>query len=254
MTKMIFCRSKLNIASKPVTDGWAWYRPWIWATLIWLAVAGVILLGNVPSWAEESSEDWPDAIYFPQRAEKPQDPSAYKSVQPGSTVGSIGLATQTEKPEKKGIWPFRHDPKKQAEKAARNQKPPTNEQITQVGPKETLAYPDPLLRLLFPIQTEQGIIQPGFYLVRQLDKQAKERTLALTKQHQVIFKFNVSAIQDAPQGPIQPLERAAPPKLSMEAQLSADQKTLTLVLTEGSKRYESQAFSTAIDTRKRLNY
>jgi hypothetical protein len=252
MTKMIFCRSKLNIANKPVTDGWAWYRPWVWATLIWAIVAGAILLGSVPSWADESNEDWPDAIYFPQRAEKPQDSSAHRAVQGGSTVGSTGPTN--EKPEKKGIWPFRHDPKKQAEKEARNQKPPTDEQITQVGPKETPAYPDPLLRLLFPIHTDQGIIQPGFYLVRQLDKQASERTLALTRQHQVIFKFNVSGIQDISQGPIQPMDRAAPPKLSMEARLSDDQKTLTLILTEGAKRYESQAFSTAVDTRKILNY
>jgi hypothetical protein len=35
-----------------------------------------------------------------------------------------------------------------------------------VGSKDPPAYPDPLLRLTFPIQTEAGVIQPGFYLVR----------------------------------------------------------------------------------------
>jgi hypothetical protein len=38
----------------------------------------------------------------------------------------------------------------------------------------------------------------------------------------------------------------------MDARLSADQKTLTLLLTEGTKRFESQPFSTVLDTRKIL--
>lgn len=246
MVKMIFCRSKLNIADKPVADGWAWYRPWIWATLIWLSVTGVMLSGSLLGWAADE-EDWQDAIYFPQRVPQAPAPSGPGVVQTGSTAGSTGNLAGSEKP-KKGIWPFRH----KAKPNGKNQKPPTDEQITQVGPKDPAAYPDPLLRLNFPIQTEAGTIQPGFYLVRQVEKHELERTLVLTRQHQVLFMFNVSAVQDVPEGPIQPSDRTAPPKMSVDAELSADQKTLTLVLTEGSKRYESAAFLTVIDTRKIL--
>jgi hypothetical protein len=90
--------------------------------------------------------------------------------------------------------------------------------------------------------------------VRQLEKHEQNRTLLLTRQHEVLFKFNVSAGKDAPASPIEANDRTAPPKLSMEAILSPDQKTMTLVLLEGTKRYESQAFPTGIDTRSVLKH
>jgi hypothetical protein len=212
---------------------------------------GIILSGNLPGWAEDDI-GWPTEIYFPQRA--PKAPVGLQNTpQEGSVSGSTGV--QVEKAEKTGIWPFRHEAKqetKKPKKKDKKQKPPTEEQITQVGPKDPPAYPDPLLRLTFPIQTEAGVIPPGFYLVRQIEKHEAGRTLALTRQHQILFTFQVSAVTDGSESPIQPSDRTAPPKTSVDARLSADQKTLTLLLTEGAKRFESQPFATVLDNRKIL--
>lgn len=209
-----------------------------------------MIAGNLPGWAADNL-DWPAEIYFPQRPARPPAVQNTGSMQEGSFSGSTG--DLVEKSEKKGIWPFRRKAKSGDDKTkGKKQKPLTEAEITQVGPKDPPAYPDPLLRLTFPIQTEVGIIQPGFYLVRQIEKHEAERTLALTRQHQILFTFQVSAIPDEPPGPIQPTDRTAPPKTSMDTRLSADQKTMTLVLTEGTKRFESMPFSTVLDTRKIL--
>ena len=201
------------------------------------------------SWA--AGDDWPDQIDFPQKLPKPPVSSVSTTPQSGNISGSTGTSFQqlNDKSEKKDIWPLHRKVK------VLKTKPLTEEPITQVGPKDPPAYPDPLMRLTFPIKAGEGVILPGFYLVRQLDKSESERTLALTRKHQIVLQFRVSDINvPSEKSPIETVERTAPPKLSIESQLSPNQKTLTIVLKEGAQRYESQPFPVAVDQRKILSY
>lgn len=237
---MIFWRSNLNIIR---------YRRRLAATLIVLTalMGSASLLNWSPGWGEDST-DWPDPVYFPQKLSKPPVVNQPGKGQKGNITGSTGTnIEESQEPKQKKRWSFHKKPPQV--------KPLTDEQITQVGPKDPPAYPDPLLRLMFPVKTEQGVVQPGFYLVRQLEKNESTRTLALTRQHQIVFQCVVSAeSKPAEDSPIQPVERSAPPRLSVASELSPDQKSMTIVLKEGNQLYKSQPFPTVIDARKILRY
>jgi hypothetical protein len=248
MVNMICCRSSLNMVRRYWLErNLPSYRHGKWGALIgclgvWLAVS-ISLVGRAAD-----TDDWPDPIEFHPALMRPPVVNPVLP-QNGNISGSTGQDLQKLEGSRKGIWPFRRDKKEK-----KDQKPPTEAQIVRVGPKDPPAYPDPLLRLSFPIHTEQGILQPGYYLVRQLKQSAQERTLALTRQHQTVLEFNVSAVADEPASPIQPVDRTALPKVSVEILLSPDKKTLTVLLKEGNKRYESQAFPVATDTRRKLAF
>jgi hypothetical protein len=206
------------------------------------------------AFADDTQTDWPEPVYFPQAQIQQGDAaSAAKQSKQGNAASE---------PKKKGWFAKRREKK---------QPPPTDEQITQVGPKDPPPSPYPLLRLPMPIQTATGVIGPGIYLVKPAQRTAEAATntagdpiisLILTRQNRAVLAFQAhpSAQPDenkALTGTESPLTRTAPaaaPITKVEAQVSEDLKTLTIVITENEKRFESDPFPVNIDTRHILTY
>ncbi len=126
-----------------------------------------------------------------------------------------------------------------------------------------------------PIVTEQGVIAPGFYLVKPETTSGNSKIitpanatidanspLLLTRQNQVMARIAIHEVQlpdetIAETGTPSPITKAnpnIPTRLKIEALLSDDQKTLTLRVKTGSKQFESDAFPVGTDPRRLLTY
>jgi hypothetical protein len=204
--------------------------------------------------ADDSTEDWPEPVYFPQTQSQP------------STTTPAKPATSDSKKHKKGGW--------LAKRRENNRPPLTEDQITKVGPKDPPPSPYPLLRLPMPILTDAGPIGPGIYLVKPAPKTSEaspeaassspssDISIILTRQDRVILplKVHLSTKPDenmAQTGTPSPLVRTTPPAATVthvEAQLAEDAKSITIVITENERRYESDPFPVNTDTRHVLTF
>ena len=137
------------------------------------------------------------------------------------------------------------------------------------------ASPYPLLRLTMPIVTEQGVIYPGFYLVKP-ETSPKDTTivtpanatinantpLLLTRQNQVLAKIAIHEVhlpgenlqKTGTPSPITKANPHIPTPLKVDARISSDQKTLTLRVTTETQQFESEAFPVGTDPRRLLTY
>lgn len=138
-----------------------------------------------------------------------------------------------------------------------NQKPLTEEQIVNVGPREMPASTDPIFRLPLPIDGVERRIEPGIYLVKQKILDEATRELWITKENKVIMSVLVRSQGSANPGtPVQNLKiKNQPPKLgTVEAKVADDQQSLRVVLKLLDARYVSDPIPTITDARKELRY
>lgn len=220
------------------------------ATLIFCAIT--LLLPPVALWADDSEENWPDPVYFPQKQSEP------------ATSPNVGAdKTAPEKKQKKGWRLFSHSSKA-------SEKPLTDEQITQVGPKDPAPSPYPLVRLSMPIQADTGIIGSGIYLIKPANPDKSTQTnetnqgmlLYLTRQNKVLAQIMAHPVKTVDENmaltgtpsPLTPVDPKLPPTLSVEPHLSEDLKTITFVVKEGDQRFESAPFPVITDQRHLLTF
>ena len=231
-----------------------------------------LLLAPGTSWADDS-DPWPQQVYFPQRSDQAATPAtapAAKKNQPasGQILEGAPISTDSEKKH----WHFR---KKEKAKDAYHAVPP-KPSAEQADPP---ASPYPLLRLPMPIITDQGIVQPGIYLIKTevsdpkigsqtfVQKAPKavitaEKPLLLTRQNQVFasIPIHTSAMPDEDtdgpngDGPITKVDPKLPDRIKVEAELSDDQKTIHLLITNGKQHYESDEYAVGVDLRHKLTF
>jgi hypothetical protein len=252
---IIFCRSNIELSSNwcryPI------YRPSWLLTLIICSIAAFTLLS--PAFADDSETDWPEPVFFPQ-TQNQQANTATPTPTPVQ-VNPPGTAKKTAKPKKKG-W--------LAKRRETNQPPLTDAQITKVGPYDPPPSPYPLFRLPMPILTGTGTIPLGIYLVKPIQNTTtptanpsnSDISLVLTQKDRVIFSFKAHPCTQADEnvaltGTPSPLTRTTPASslvTRVESRLSEDLKTLTIVITEGERRFESDPFPVNTDTRHILTF
>lgn len=204
--------------------------------------------------AQAADEDWPDRIEYPHLPKPPQ-PIKQQSLNQGEKGES----------KLKKLWPFKKDPQKAAAKALEKQPPPSEEQITKVGPRLSLPSPDPLLRLPLPIKSDEGIIPAGFYLVHLTGGDNNQpRNVMLIQKNKAVLRFAVQSTgtlddenkaETGTSSPIKKLPQApASPGLKAEIKLTPDQKGLIIVVKNDQERFESEAFPVTTDQRHVITY
>lgn len=150
-------------------------------------------------------------------------------------------------PEKKKSrwWPF-------GRKAA-DEKPVPDEKITQVGPRQYPAQPDPLLRLPVSIQPEEAAptLLPGFYLAR-LTPPDTPTTLTLLQYGKAVTTIPLHPTESVTEGPVQPIN--GKPQPMVRVRLSENQKMLTILVKHGTQLYESPALPTVLDRKPVIQY
>lgn len=225
-----------------------------------MSAASLLLLPKVFA-AEET--DWPEPVYFPQNV--PQAPAAMPTNTKGQTPVN-GTASEKKETHRKGrFWPFAGRAKQEPAQAI------SEDAIIKVGPKDPPASPYPLLRLFSPVLTNAGVINAGIYLVKPGEKpnaaddkasNQEEVSIILTRQNVPLHRLKLHASK-APDsdttlsGTPSPISRTHPEKpepLTVQAELSPDQKTIQILMKEGNHRYESEPFSVGIDQRPLLNF
>ncbi len=247
------------------------YRQTCQKTLIFLI--SYFTLAPLAAWSEDN-EAWPEPVYFPQSNEQTAPTAANKPPISKSSPLTQATASKTgaepnSPHHRHRLWPF----------GAKTDKP--DEPFRVIPPKPSAkiadppASPYPLLRLTMPIVTEQGVIAPGFYLVKPETTSGNSKIitpanatidanspLLLTRQNQVMARIAIHEVQlpdetIAETGTPSPITKAnpnIPTRLKIEALLSDDQKTLTLRVKTGSKQFESDAFPVGTDPRRLLTY
>jgi hypothetical protein len=263
------------------TSAWALsncssYRRLGGKTLIVLFAA--VLLCPLSAWADDS-DAWPEPVYFPQKSQQPAPEAVIPAKKPESLAEKPDNGDSTVKKSLGKLWPFKaKTPKK---KQAFNVVPPKPSALKADPP----ASPYPLLRLSMPIVTEQGVIYPGFYLIKPDTASASAGTgipgmrtgnedthpkvalnagsaLLLTRQNQILARIPIHTATGPDENvektgtpsPITTANPNLPPVLRVEAQLAPDQKTLRLLVTSGSHHYESDAYPVGTDTRRMLTF
>ncbi|MBY0403461.1 MAG: hypothetical protein K2X66_06150, partial [Cyanobacteria bacterium] len=132
---------------------------------------------------------------------------------------------------------------------------------------------DPLVRLPLPILGNRGLVEPGFFLVKQKIISSQERQLFLTYRNEPMVTISVYATGESAalssalnSGPVQPIPRQKPsvdfygkptyPAVMtyVRAQVSADQKSLKILVSQGNQRFESQPIPTVVEQRPELKY
>ncbi len=216
----------------------------------------ILFLGmscHFSGWADETESLWPEPVYFPQRSDQPTTtpllPTDKKS---------------TDKKSGKRLWLFggKNDNSKIPQ--------PSMEQILQVGAKEPVASPYPLLRLPMPIETGQGLILPGIYLLKPAyaspavpTATSKDtRVLILSQRNQDVLQFSVRTKPSedpnlVTEGTPSPLSKVTPKTVTpfkAEARISADHRSLIIQLKGGDQTFESEAFPIATDRHHLLTY
>jgi hypothetical protein len=205
--------------------------------------------------ADMTDEYWPEPVYFPQKEDQPA-----LNTNPKPTLTKSANNT-TAPPKKKRFWPFSGNPQK-------SEKPiPTEEQIVKVGPKDPPASPYPLIRMALPFETEEGILQPGIYLLKpdsttSNDSKADSAFFLLTQRNKTLLRFKTHKVptQDtnlAIEGTPSPLSKRNPHEpeaLKVQIRVSPDKRTLTIIIQQANQTLESPAYPTATDRRQLLTY
>jgi hypothetical protein len=277
MNKTIFWRSNCTVK----TSRWA-LRDYSCYRLAWsktlIVLLASLLLGPITAWADDS-DPWPEQVYFPQKAEQPTS-AATSPIKKAEllpvTANDVGSPSRMRLGK---MWPFK----------AKAPKPQQTFRVIPPKPSALLADPPaspyPLLRLPMPIVTEQGVIYPGFYLIKPGNISAStstgipgmrtgneethpkvelnaESSLLLTRQNQIMARIpiHVAAEHDENMektGTLSPITTAVPnlpPIVKVEAQLAPDQKTLRLLVTNGNHHYESDSYPVGTDPRHMLTF
>lgn len=208
-----------------------------------------------------SDEAWPEPVYFPQRSEQ--------------TSTQNPLASQPEKDKdahskkKRDLWPFNNH----------KEEPPAlkQEEKSSKAGREPLASPYPLLRLSLPIQSgEQGVIQPGIYLVKPSTSANKKadpdnatpadsrtgKVFLLTQRDRLILRFKALPIPNIDsnletEGTPSPLSKKDPEKptpMRSRIRMAEDGQSLVIQVLENEQAFESPSFPTVTDPRKILSY
>ncbi|MDX2084291.1 MAG: hypothetical protein SFZ03_02755 [Candidatus Melainabacteria bacterium] len=204
---------------------------------------------------------------------------------PSGVPGALNLpADHSPTPQKNGRkwWPFGN--KKQAEAP-----PPKEEDIVNVGPRLSVARPDPLLRLPVAIRVDEQLIPAGFYLVRQTTQPTMrptmqptmtttasananpsvERHISVWKGSLRLFELTLTAAGSTNE-PVTYYSEAKPEKVYQQEEYIGDKKEpvrnpytriqteplsqgsqLKVVLLEANQRFESPPLDTVYPLRPR---
>lgn len=248
------------------------YKPVL--VLAWgsLVLAGNLLIPVNLSWSEEEGQDWYD--YYSEldddanQADTLLPPPTRETHQGSPYEGPPGYnPDRTPGPGKKVArkhwWQFW--------KKETIIKPPPEEKIVDVGPREFPAAKEPLLRWPMPWRSANGLIKPGLYLIQvnplgagpavtlpENDKaliagKPSAYELRVMQGKQILFKTPVArvAARQAPPGPVEALpEDTNPhkepinqgPAKAAAVELSPDKQQIKLWYQIGSARYESPWF------------
>lgn len=156
-------------------------------------------------------------------------------------------AKQQKEKKKHSWWPF-----------GKKDKPPTDEEIINVGPREQPAYADPLFRLPLPIHSTQRLIEPGFYLARLEKTQNTPENLILWRGSIpiVTLPLEPASLPASAGSPIESTVHSSnrPAHTQVEVQVSPNQQQLTITVWEGDTPYRTRPIPTALDQRKTWDY
>lgn len=209
----------------------------------------------------DSDDSWPEPVYFPQRSEQTNTQ--------GAMTNQPGKDKETHPKKKLDLWPFNNQ----------KEEPPApqpEEKSSKAG-REPLASPYPLLRLSLPIQSgDQGVIQPGIYLVKPFTSAAKQtdpdnpipsdsqsgKVFLLTQRDRLILRFKAHPIPNtdanlATEGTPSPLSKTDPEKptpMRSRIRVAEDGQSLVIQVLENEQTFESPSFPTITDSRKILPY
>jgi hypothetical protein len=240
----------------------------------------VLLGGFLTTWADNGSEAWPEPSYFPQRVEQTESSALQQGKPAPVTDGQFGEGAPTITPAGKKKLHFRKKNNKKNRKEEKEKEPfhavPPKPSAQKADPP---ASPYPLLRLPMPIITNQGIVQPGIYLIKteiddpkigsmtfvqekpkaELDE---NKPLLLTRQNQVMARIPIhpatlpdeNMAQTGTTSPLSPTNPKIPPPIKIRVEFSADQRSLHLVVTNGNQHYESDEYAIGTDLRRKLTY
>lgn len=208
-----------------------------------VSLIGLSLILLTGAGLAEDGGDWPDAIDYPPNPVYRQDPAIVEQAIRKRESDQQEAAA----PKKKGFLMFGRKDKNP---------PPTEEQITRIGPRDPAPYPDPLLRIPMKLQTAEGTVLPGIYLVRQGANHGSTRELSLTQKNRVLHTFTVRQDAAAPDAGTSPITQdpKKPLAVRLETQTSPDLRTLTIILREGETRFSSDPIPTLIDQRPVISY
>ena len=212
-----------------------------WIPLLALMAITTLLSASVHA---QEEGDWPDELDYP--------PMLHAPTAPKPTPATQATAAQTPQlKEKRRLWPF--GKKKEAAGPKLPKKPLTEEQIINVGPRETAARPDALLALSFPLRGEgYQAVPSGFYLLRETARTDNTRTVALMKQNRPWLSVTLTEVS-APADPVKKVAGAGK-RLEASFTLSPDQQTLVIHLREDDRRFNSPPLPTAIEQRPELRF
>ncbi len=216
-----------------MTHAWLLYRR--------IVILALIFICPISALAQAEFDLLPDDL-DPPPSVAPMTPRHMSS--PTQQAKEAPVSDEPEK--KKWWWPFG---KSKAEKE--RDRPKTEEEIINVGPRQTATSNAPLLPLSVPLQTPQGILPTGFYQVYYTEGENQTRILKLVKQNQLMLQALARQTQTG--GPVESVDPQKPHVLA-ESRLSPDHRSLILILKIGDTVFESDPIPTALETRKPLNY
>jgi hypothetical protein len=229
------------------------------------------------------SYDSVEGGYSPQYTQN-ADSSGFSVVSPiqpdGDFYAGSPEAQEKVQEQARGAQPRLPDPPPPAPKKSRipflrkkEAPPPPSEVVVNVGPRDTQPSQDPLVRLPLPILGNRGLVEPGFFLVKQKIISSQERQLFLTYRNQPMVTISVYATGESASlssalnnGPVQSIPRPKPsvdfygkptyPTVMtyVRAQVSADQRSLKILVSQGNQRFESQPIPTVVEQRPELKY
>lgn len=208
-------------------------------------------------WAQENEDFdlWQDDVDYPPMPPAWGQPGPDGSAAPGF-FSSMPAKQPKKAPslpaapsEKKGWWPFR-----------KKEKPPSEAEMQvklNVGPRENPPAKGILFRLPMAILSENGPLEPGFYLAEPRAVDAHTRELLIRKRNKDVLKLTATTPKVAePTGPVQPIEgRSAPaPTPLMNVRVGPGGASLQFVLQEGSQVFETPPVRTETDRRPQIRY
>lgn len=224
-------------------------------------------LSTLPALSQTSDDsDWPDDVdtknydqapaYFDMGKSTNPILKKYMQMEQADKAAENGKPVNQAPKKKKGLSPFK-----------RKQKivPLTNEQVTRVGPRETMPTRDPLLALPVGLELPTGGNLPsGFYLVKQepvTNPTSDNRQLSFVRENRVLYSCTVYrtsspvANADSPLSITNPkLPSALSPtmKVNITPKNENHPQTATLILQVGGDRFESEPFTISNDKRPPL--
>ena len=202
-----------------------------------------------------SADDWPASIDYPPGVY--QDPTGAKAEQILKTwprQSEIDRKKLEAKYARKKWWPFGKN-----KEEARKGPPPTEDQIVEVGPRDTKPVNDPLLPLSVPLQAPDspGGVESGFYLIHQKIVSATQRDITLIKKNQPVCTLSLYKISgDNDKAPVVAADPKQPTRnrVTLGSDVSVDGQHVVIYLQDGQERYQSSPLPTRVDTRQPMHY